>query len=91
MSSDYWGGGGGAKGMLAPISNYWGTCPPPTYAYVSDLQANQDTNTMSTASSLHKAITSFDFTIALCVVKTPLDILNLLSNSMQDPVCCVLA
>ena len=28
---DYW-GGGGAKGMLAPLSNYWGAwppCPPP--------------------------------------------------------------
>ena len=28
-----WGGGGGgrggAKGMLVPLSNYWGACPPP--------------------------------------------------------------
>ena len=34
---DYW-GWGGAKGMLAPISHYWGAwppCPPPSsYAYV---------------------------------------------------------
>ena len=33
------GGGGGTKGMLAPLSNYWGggagPCPPPSsYAYV---------------------------------------------------------
>ena len=29
---DYWGGGGGrggAKGVLAPLSNYWGPAPPP--------------------------------------------------------------
>ena len=26
--------GGGAKGMLAPLSNYWGAWPPPSsYAY----------------------------------------------------------
>ena len=33
---DYWGGGGGAKGMLAPLSNYWGgggPGPPSSYAY----------------------------------------------------------
>ena len=34
---DYW--GGGAKGMLGPLSNYWGVgglapLPPPSYAYV---------------------------------------------------------
>ena len=32
---DYW-GGGGVKGMLAPLSNYWGggAWPPPSsYAY----------------------------------------------------------
>ena len=32
---DYWGGGGGAKGMLAPLSNYWGDWPPCSYAYGS--------------------------------------------------------
>ena len=33
---DYLGGGGGAKGMLAPLSNYWGGggWPPSSYAYV---------------------------------------------------------
>ena len=38
---DYWGRGGGAKGMLDPLSNYWGgggAAPPPagppsSYAY----------------------------------------------------------
>ena len=30
---DYW--GGGPKGMLAPLSNYWGgPGPPSSYAYV---------------------------------------------------------
>ena len=32
---DYW-GVGVAKGMLAPLSNYWGASPPPSYAYVSN-------------------------------------------------------
>ncbi|MBV2113370.1 MAG: DUF4371 domain-containing protein [Candidatus Thiodiazotropha sp. (ex Ctena orbiculata)] len=54
---------------------------------LSDLQVYHDTKTMSTASSLHKAILSFDFVIALCVVGKPLDTLNPLSNSMQDPAC----
>ena len=36
------GGEGGAKGMLAPLSNYWGggglsPCPPSSYAYVTVL------------------------------------------------------
>ena len=52
-----------------------------------DLQSNHDTKTMSSGSSLHKAIQSFDFIIALCVVGKPLDTLNPLSNSMQDPTC----
>ena len=42
---------------------------------------------MSTASSLHKAILSFDFIIALCVVGKPLDTINPRSNSMQDATC----
>ena len=53
----------------------------------ADLYANHDTKTMSTASSLHKAFLSFDFVIAHCVVGKPLDTLNPLLNSMQDPVC----
>ena len=53
-----------------------------------DLQTNHDTKTMPTASSLHKAILSFDFIIALCVVGKPLDTLKPLSNSMQDPGTC---
>ena len=37
MWVDYW-GGGGAKGMLAPLSNFWGPGPPPSsYAYASNL------------------------------------------------------
>ena len=28
------GGGGGAKGMLAPLSNYWEAWTPSSYAYV---------------------------------------------------------
>lgn len=52
-----------------------------------DLQTNTDTKTMSTASSFHKAILTFDFIIALCVAGKPLDILTPLSNAMQDPTC----
>ena len=33
MWVDYW-GGGGAKGMLPPLSKYWGGQPPSSYAYV---------------------------------------------------------
>ena len=34
MWVDYGGGWEGAKGMLAPLSNYWGGLPPPSsYAY----------------------------------------------------------
>lgn len=54
---------------------------------LTDLQVGMDTNTMSTASALQKAMMSFDFVISLCVVSGPLDFLNPLSDSMQDPNC----
>ena len=59
----------------------------PTEETLVDLQSNHDTKTMPIASSLHKAILSFDFLIALCVAGKPLDTLNPLSNSMLDPTC----
>ena len=52
-----------------------------------DLQVGMATKTMSTASSLQRAMLSFDFVIALCVVSKPLNLLNPLSDSMQDPTC----
>ncbi|XP_053381948.1 52 kDa repressor of the inhibitor of the protein kinase-like [Mercenaria mercenaria] len=54
---------------------------------LTDLQVGMDTKTMSTASSLQKAVLSFDFVVALCCVSGPLDTLNPLTDSMQDPQC----
>ena len=42
---------------------------------------------MFIASSLQKAVLSFDFVVALCCVSGPLDTLNPLTDSMQDPQC----
>ena len=63
---DYWGWGGGAKGMLAPLSNYWGDCPPlptPMYLLGCDIIWNQHlfqffilTVTVSIEAGPHSAI-----------------------------------
>ena len=42
---------------------------------------------MSIASSVQKAVLSFDFVVALCCDSGPLDTLNSLMDSMQDPQC----
>lgn len=56
---------------------------------MTDLQVirGMDTKTVSSAAAFQKAMLSFDFIIALCAVSGPLDILNPLSDSMQDPNC----
>ena len=56
-------------------------------AALSQLCNDNDQNTSSTASSLLKAMSSFDFIITICVCQCILPHLTPLSDHMQDPHC----
>ena len=59
----------------------------PILAALSQLCNDNDQNTSSTASSLLKAMSSFDFIITICVCQSILPHLTPLSDHMQDPHC----
>ena len=59
----------------------------PILAALSQLCNDNDQNTSSTASSLLKAMSSFDFIITISVCQSILPHLTPLSDHMQDPHC----